>query len=69
MSSVLSRRRIMKSARTMVTGGYLRFFLLALPFLLAAAAPRSCQMDVQCGDVLAFDDGEKRQIKLQNCEV
>jgi parallel beta-helix repeat protein len=50
----------MKSARTMVTGGYLRFFLLALPFLLAAAAPRSCQMDVQCGDVLDINYGQYR---------
>jgi hypothetical protein len=41
---------------------HLRFLLVALPLLLAvsAAGPRSCPIDVQCGDVLDIDHGQYR---------
>jgi hypothetical protein len=48
----------MESARRMVTSGYLRFLLIALPFLLGVGGARSCQ--VQCGDVLDIDHGQYR---------
>jgi parallel beta-helix repeat protein len=47
----------MKTARMMETVRPLGFLLLALPFLLAAG-PKGCAIDVQCGDLLAFDYGQ-----------
>ena len=44
------------------TTTHFRFLLVALPILLAlsAAGPRSCPIDVQCGDVLDVDYGQYR---------
>ncbi len=48
----------MTSARSTVRAGYVGFFLVALPLLLAVG-PKECPgvMDVQCGDVLDVDHG------------
>ena len=52
----------MKTARTRVTTGYLRFILVVVPLLVAAntVGPRGCAIDVQCGDVLDLDHGQYR---------
>jgi len=49
----------MKSARTIANAGRLGFFLVALPLLLAVG-PKSCLIDVECGDVLDIDYGQYR---------